>query len=86
MQDYTSKRSPSMRQSWAWALIAGVFLLAACQPKVYLMPTPLVIGSGEADPFTANPDEAGGRYWNFPPDYPERVARIIRDIKAARQQ
>jgi esterase/lipase superfamily enzyme len=32
-----------------------VFILAACQPKVYLMPTPLVISSGEADPFAANP-------------------------------
>ena len=32
-----------------------VWLLVACQPKVYLMPTPLVIGSGDADPFAANP-------------------------------
>lgn len=48
-------RSRLMRKRHCLMMTALVLLLAACQPKVYLMPTPLVIGSGEADPFTTNP-------------------------------
>ena len=44
-----------LRRSYRLAMAAVVLILVACQPKVYLMPTPLVISSGEADPFAANP-------------------------------
>jgi esterase/lipase superfamily enzyme len=33
------------------------FLLLGCQSKVYLMPTPAVLQTGQHDPFTANPDQ-----------------------------
>ena len=44
-----------LRRSYSLAIAALVLILVACQPKVYLMPTPLVISSGEADPFAVNP-------------------------------
>lgn len=40
----------------ATTLMACVLLLSACQPTVYLMPTPVAISEGDADPFAQNPD------------------------------
>jgi esterase/lipase superfamily enzyme len=41
-----------------YGLMAGVlvFMTAACQPKVYLMPTPAVLATGEINPFAVNPN------------------------------
>ena len=44
-----------LRVSTLLVMPAMVLFLVACQPKVYLMPTPLVIGSGAVDPFAVNP-------------------------------
>ncbi|MGB5883122.1 MAG: alpha/beta hydrolase [Desulfobulbales bacterium] len=33
-----------------------LFLVAGCQPKVYLMPTPAALQTGEHDPFARNPE------------------------------
>jgi hypothetical protein len=35
-----------------------VLLLTACQPTVYLMPTPEVLRTGQRDPFVVNPEQA----------------------------
>jgi len=37
--------------------IITTFMIMACQPTVYLMPTPLAIEAGIADPFQRNPNE-----------------------------
>lgn len=41
----------------AFVFILGLFLLIGCQPKVYLMPTPAALQTGEHDPFAVNPDQ-----------------------------
>jgi esterase/lipase superfamily enzyme len=38
------------------ALLFAALAIAACQPTVYLMPTPKALASGQHDPFTVNPD------------------------------
>lgn len=47
-----------MRPNKVLAILASLLalLVAACQPTVYLMPTPEAFGSGEHDPFSANPE------------------------------
>ncbi len=37
----------------------GIASLSACQPTVYLMPTPEAFRSGQIDPFAGNPDPKG---------------------------
>jgi hypothetical protein len=32
-------------------------VLAGCQPKVYLIPTPVAVSTGEIDPFSMNPND-----------------------------
>jgi len=41
----------------AFCFILFVFLLTGCQSKVYLMPTPAAMQTGEHDPFAVNPDQ-----------------------------
>lgn len=38
--------------------LPAVLMLAACQPTVYLMPTPEVLRGGQLDPFPANAEES----------------------------
>jgi esterase/lipase superfamily enzyme len=38
------------------ALLFAAVTMAACQPTVYLMPTPKALASGQHDPFAVNPD------------------------------
>jgi esterase/lipase superfamily enzyme len=38
------------------ALLFAAATMAACQPTVYLMPTPKALASGQHDPFAVNPD------------------------------
>ena len=40
----------------AFSCILLVFFLAGCQKKVYLMPTPAIMQTGEHDPFAVNPE------------------------------
>ena len=40
----------------AYSCILLLFFLAACQKKVYLMPTPAALHTGEHDPFAVNPE------------------------------
>jgi esterase/lipase superfamily enzyme len=41
----------------AYTCILLLFFLAGCQKKVYLMPTPAALQTGEHDPFAVNPDQ-----------------------------
>jgi esterase/lipase superfamily enzyme len=41
----------------AYSCILLLFFLTGCQKKVYLMPTPAVLQTGEHDPFAVNPDQ-----------------------------
>ena len=40
----------------AFSCILLLFFLVGCQKKVYLMPTPVALQTGEHDPFAVNPD------------------------------
>ncbi len=41
----------------AYSFVLLLFLLSGCQSKVYLMPTPAALQTGEHDPFAVNPDQ-----------------------------
>jgi esterase/lipase superfamily enzyme len=41
----------------AYSCVLLLFFLTGCQKKVYLMPTPAVLQTGEHDPFAVNPDQ-----------------------------
>ena len=45
------------RKLTCYSCVLLLFLLAGCQSKTYLMPTPAVLQTGEHDPFAVNPDQ-----------------------------
>jgi len=52
----TARRCLSQSRQAAGLLLLAL-ALAGCQPKVYLMPTPVAFSTGEIDPFSNNPND-----------------------------
>jgi len=49
-------RIKTLKRACCRLAIVLLFLVAGCQPKVYLMPTPAALQTGEHDPFARNPE------------------------------
>jgi esterase/lipase superfamily enzyme len=49
-------RIKTLKRVYCRLAIVLLFLVAGCQPKVYLMPTPAALQTGEHDPFARNPE------------------------------
>lgn len=68
------------RRGIAVVLLLLAFLLAGCQPKVYLMPTPVAFSTGEIDPFAVTP--SGEKGTSLPVLY--ATNRVPLGVKTAR--
>jgi esterase/lipase superfamily enzyme len=56
MKDKKMIRIKILKPKNCCVAIVLLFLVAGCQPKVYLMPTPAALQTGEHDPFARNPE------------------------------